>query len=611
VIPTGKPSFPSRRRRLSLERLELRNLFASDFCNSFNELDINDDGMVVPLDALLIVDELNSRGTRALANGPATPGIYLDSNGDEYVSPMDVLLVVNHLNEFGGDELALAVSLTPDSDPDGNGVVLQSTVTIGGQTTPGGRVRLTGGGEATQIVTADSQGRFRFTLNAPVGDTAVRLTAVDSQHRGTVVEQTIRHGDVILDWNASLLTIIRDWTALSNDPYPNRIVTSPPPMVARNLAMVHAAMFDAVNAIEGTHQSIHANLVAPDGASPVAAAAVAGHRVASRLYKEADELAVFDAALIEALSSVPDGDSETLGVEFGNQVGDAILSWRSTDGAGTRVAYTPGTEPGDWQRTFPDYYPPLLPQWPSVTPFSMTSPDQFRPAAPPSLGTPEYAAAVDEVLRIGGLDSSERTQEQTEIALFWSDGGGTSTPAGHWNQIAADAAALVGSNFAENARLFAMLNVAMADAGIASWDAKYAYDLWRPIDAIRKAVLDDNEATVQDSSWTPLLRTPPFPTYTSGHSTFSGAAEVVLTSLFGSDFHFVSRADGHTGFTQRPLPPERILTREFDSFAEAAEEAGRSRVYGGIHFEFDSSAGLAAGRSIGTQVVANFFRELP
>jgi membrane-associated phospholipid phosphatase len=150
------------------------------------------------------------------------------------------------------------------------------------------------------------------------------------------------------------------------------------------------------------------------------------------------------------------------------------------------------------------------------------------------------------------------------------------------------------------------LNIAMADAGIASWDAKYAYDFLRPIDAIRRADIDGNEATIADPNWIPLIKTPPFPSYTSGHSTFSGAAEVVLSSFFGPQTAFTSTADGHTGFTQRPLAAGQLVTRSFTSFAQAAEEASHSRVYGGIHFDFDSTAGLAAGRELGTFIVGAF-----
>lgn len=588
-------------------------MLAGDWQNPVNPFDVDNSGLVTPLDALVLVNDLNDRGSRELppATAEASPPAYLDVDGNGDISPRDVLLVVNVLNEWPVPPL-LAAGLAPASDADGNGVVLQSPVTIVGQTNPGALVELSvaeprgdadpGDGVSGLQAEADATGRFQFTIDVPPGRTTFRVAASDPLGRRVAVERTLRYGDVILDWNASLLNAIRDWTALSDDPYPNRIVPSEPPLAARNLAIVHAAMYDAVNAIERTHQPYYVDLVAPEGASPVAAAAAAAHRVAASLYDAPDERAVFAATLFDALATVPEGPAETLGIAVGQQVADAILAWRSSDGANAVVPYTPGTEPGDWNRTFPDHLPPTAPQWSGVTPFAMDSPSQFRPPAPPVLDSAEYAAAVEEVMQLGRFDSSARTAEQTLIALFWADGGGTFTPAGHWNQIAADVALAHHRSLAENARLFALLNIALADAAIVAWDAKYAYCLWRPIDAIRHAGEDGNEATVADPTWMPLIKTPPFPSYTSGHSTFGGAAEVVLGAIFGPDVHFTSQADAHASFGQRPLAPDQVVTREFRSFAEAALEASHSRVYGGIHYEFDSVAGLAAGRAVGHYV---------
>ena len=584
-------------------------MLAFDFQNGLSQFDVSGDGFIAPRDALLLINELNEHGSRALPPAAEPPNVYFDVSGDQVLTSLDPLLLINELNRHAAapwQPLVLTAALAPDSDPDGNGVVLQSLVTVSGQTMPRALVRIEGFGEPDLVTVADSFGHYQLNVELASGLSTLRVTASDWYGQATSVERSARYGDVILDWNATLLSVIRDWTTLSSDPYPNRIVPSQPPLAARNLAMVHAAMYDAVNAVERTHLPYYVDIIAPAGASPVAAAAAAAHRVASSLYREPDELAVFNAALAEALASVPDGPAEALGIEVGRQVAGAIIAWRSTDGASSRVPYSSGTELGDWQRTFPDYLPPLLPHWPRVAPFAMASGDQFRPAPPPALESAEYAAAIDEVMALGGLEGTARTHEQTQIALFWSDGGGTSTPPGHWNQIAADVSAAQGTTLAENARLFALLNIGLADAGIASWDAKYAYDLWRPIDAIRRGDADANDQTPHDATWTPLLKTPPFPTYTSGHSTFSGTADAVLTWFFGPNVAFATQSDGHTGFSQRPLSSEQIVTRSFTSFAQAADEAGRSRIYGGIHFQFDNAAGLAAGRSLGSYVVGNF-----
>ena len=604
------------RRGARFERLEDRRLLASDWQNAFDPLDVDGSEIVSPIDALLVINELDERGSRSLpglARAISQPP-YWDTSGDGWISPLDVLLVVNGLNE-PRPALAVTAHLAPEADLNGNGVVLNSEVIVMGQTLAKARVTLTvatedAAGVSSQVI-ADANGRYSMPVELQPGKNIIKVLARGRFGDMAVTQQTVRLGDVILDWNASLLNVIRDWTTTSNDPYLNRIVTERPPVAARNLAMVHVAMYDAVNGILATHQPYHVQTPGPQNASPVAAAAAAAERVAAQLYKDADDRAVFSASLAEALATVPDGLAKTQGIAYGQLVGDAILALRSNDGAPAVVPYTPGTEPGQWQRTFPDYLPPLLPQWPHVRPFAIPNAVDFRPAPPPALDSAEYAAQVDEVMRIGALHSTTRTAEQTEIALFWADGGGTFTPPGHWNQIAGDVALAQGKSLADNARIMALLNMGLADAGIASWDAKYHYDFWRPVDAIRFADADGNPATTPDPTWMPLVKTPPFPTYTSGHSTFSGAAAAILSHLLGADVTFSSQADGHLGFTQRPLAEQQVTTRTFSSFAHAAEEASKSRLYGGIHFSFDNTVGLSVGQAVGEFIVAHWLTAVP
>jgi hypothetical protein len=233
--------------------------------------------------------------------------------------------------------------------------------------------------------------------------------------------------------------------------------------------------------------------------------------------------------------------------------------------------------------------------------FAMKRGDQFRPHDPPALTSAEYTASFREVRELGGERSAKRTAEQTEIARFWADGEGTVTPPGHWNRIAQTAARSRGASVAENARLFALLNLALADAAVVAWDCKYQFNVWRPIDGIREGDRDSNPDTDADRDWTPLLETPPFPSYTSGHSTFSGAAATVLAEFFGGDaFRFRSTTEG--------LPD---VTRSYDGFWAAAAEAGKSRIYGGIHWEFDNAEGLASGRELGRYVARNFLTPRP
>jgi len=386
--------------------------------------------------------------------------------------------------------------------------------------------------------------------------------------------------DVVLRWNEAALTAIRT-------------ERTPPPLAARNLAIVHAAIHDAVNAIQRTHTFYLVRAEAPPDAGLETAAASAAHRTLISLYPR--QVENFDAILDRSLANGPVAPG---GLRLGLHVAEQLLAAREKDGARTSTAYAPRHGVGMWRPTPPDFRPALLPQWPSVTCFCMKSGHQFRPAAPPPVGSAEYWANFAEVKALGGADRHQRSAEQTQIAHFWADDAGTATPPGHWNQVAQAVARARGLTTAENARLFALLNLALADAAIASWDCKYQFHYWRPIEGIRAAPPDADPARRGDPAWTPLLATPPFPSYTSGHSTFSGAAAAVLANYFGTDaVRFTVGSDALPG-----------VTRSFTRFSEAAAEAGRSRIYGGIHWEFDNSAGLASGRALGDYVSRSYLR---
>ena len=396
----------------------------------------------------------------------------------------------------------------------------------------------------------------------------------------------VARGDTVVDWNATLLEVIR-------------VDRTTPLVAARALAMVHLAMYDAVNAIDRGYESYAVDVRAARGTSPEAAAAQAAFRVATALFP--GQTPRFEAALEETLATVRPGRARAAGLRLGDRVGGAILALRSDDGSSATVAYTPGTDPGDWVPTPPAFANALLPHWAGVRPFGIASGSQFRPPAPPALAGAQYAAEFNEVKAIGSATSPTRTPDETAIALFWADGAGTFTPPGHWNQIAEDILVRKRTDLATSARLLALLNVAEADAVIVYWDAKFAYDRWRPVTAIRRADTDGNAATEADPSWTPLIVTPPFPTYTSGHSTFSGASSEILAAFFGDDYAFETLGEPSLG-----LPPRR-----FPSFAAAAEEAGMSRLYAGIHFASDNIQGLTDGRAVADYVLEHVARRRP
>jgi hypothetical protein len=393
---------------------------------------------------------------------------------------------------------------------------------------------------------------------------------------------TFISGSVVTDWNSTLLDAVRT-------------ASNPPTLASRNMAMVQAAVYDSVNSISKKYSPYKVSIDAPAGASAEAATAASAHRVLVNLYPA--QAVKFNEALQSSLAKIPDGKSKDDGIALGQQVADQIIALRSTDGITKVVQYTPKTDPGSWNPTPPAFASALAPQWPEVTPFALTSGSQFRPSGPPALNSAKYAEELNFVKEIGKNDSLTRTADQTAIAKFWANGGGTFTPPGHWNQIAEEASTLTGQSLEDSARLFALLNFALADAAITSWDAKYKYDFWRPVTAIRQADKDNNPKTTADTFWTPLITTPPFSEYTSGHSTFSGAAESVMNSVFGSDFGFGDKGDK----TINSL-------RTYENFAQAADESGMSRIFGGIHFMSANLDGLSSGRNLGNYVVQNFLK---
>ncbi|WP_413925129.1 Ig-like domain-containing protein [Candidatus Accumulibacter phosphatis] len=417
-----------------------------------------------------------------------------------------------------------------------------------------------------------------------LGANELTLTASDAAGNTTTFDRTLTRtvavqADAVLEWNDLALRAVQ-------------LDVTDPPVATRTLAMVSLAQYDALAATEGTPAYLVGRSVSGPVSAP-AAVAVAAHRVLSQTYPA--QQAVFDSALAADLAAIADGEAKDRGIALGLAIADAVLALRTHDGSQDFAAYDGSTALGQWRPTGPMFDVADDPQWGTVQPFALRSPDQFRPAAPPALDTAAYAASVEEVKRLGSATSSERTADQTVQALFWADGKGSYTPPGHWNQIAEEVARAKGNSLAANARLFAQLNVALADAAIACWDAKYAYGLWRPETAIQNADLDDNAATTVDSAWRPLLLTPPHPEYVSGHSTFSTAAAGILAATFGDATAFST--------TSATLPG---VTRSFTSFTQAAQEAGRSRIYGGIHYEFTNQAGQQLGTQVAEAVLARF-----
>jgi PAP2 superfamily len=386
---------------------------------------------------------------------------------------------------------------------------------------------------------------------------------------------TFVHADVVTDWNSAALDAIR-------------VGHTPPPIASRSLAIVHVSIYDAVNGIARTHEPYLVQSAVSASASREAAASAAAHEALVNLFPAS--ASSFDALHAATLAAIPDGPHKTAGIVWGEFVANQILAARANDGSDAIVPPPAGGGPGVWVPTPPAFLPYLLPQWGFVVPSAMSSSSQFRPPGPPSLDSEQYAADYNEVKELGAAVGSTRTEEQTLIALFWADGAGTETPPGHWNSIAQSIAVTQGNTQEQNARLFALLNIAMADAAICAWDAKYTFDFWRPVTAINFAEPELN--------WSSLIVTPPFPDYVSGHSTFSGAAATVLPLFCGTeDLPFTTGSDFLPG-----------VYRSFSTCLDAAEEAAVSRLYGGIHFRSANEDGLQAGISIGEWTATHYLQ---
>ncbi len=368
-------------------------------------------------------------------------------------------------------------------------------------------------------------------------------------------------GNIVVDWNQQLVRIIGTPGAQPATVHPTR-----------SLAIMHAAMYDAVVSITHSNPPYLFSLNAPSGARPDAAAAQAGHDTLVTLYPS--WTAALDQQLAGELAAIPDGAAKRQGMAVGHLAAALMLAVRADDGSSaTPPALPAGTQPGNYQLTPPTFAPAAFTQWPNVTPFVLQAADQFRSAPPPALTSAAYAQAINEVKSLGQKTSTSRTAGQTVIGKFWS-GPIWNT----WNQIAENAALAHHSDLDGTARLFALLNLSFADTTIAFYEAKYHYDLWRPITAIRAA---------GDPNWTPLILTANDPSYPGAHSAISAAAATVLASIFGDQ--------DRIAVTSKLLPG---VVRTFDSYSAAATEAGLSRIYAGVHTRIDHQAGVQLGQDV-------------
>jgi hypothetical protein len=384
----------------------------------------------------------------------------------------------------------------------------------------------------------------------------------------------------------------------------NRIATravfvppvTPPPLAARILAMTQAAVFDAHNGIERRFEHIRVAPNAERGASRRAAVVQAAYAVLVAEYPAQE--ATLTAERAASLAAIAEGEPDPSrsidrGIAWGQYVAEQIRAWRASDGVFPLVPYAGSTVTGKWRPTPPAFAPGFGITLGQAVPFVVPTPSTFRPAGPPSLSSAEYAADVNEVKRVGERVTSERTADQTQAATFW---GGTAPT--FWNRAAVAAAEARGTSLSYNARLLALLNMALADAVFTVWESKYFFDLWRPITAIQLASTDGNDATIEQADWTPLLNTPAYPDHFSGHQGISGTAAAILTAHFGaSPFSGYSEGAGTS-------------VRSWPSFEAAADEAFMARIWSGIHFRFAMSAARSCALEIAAYVLEHAARPL-
>lgn len=367
-----------------------------------------------------------------------------------------------------------------------------------------------------------------------------------------------------------------------------RLSRNPPPIAALHFASFHVAIFDTVNSFERKYQGWLVNDPAPAGTNRDAALASAAYTVLSTLWRGAANPQVIQDAYDKALAPIPDGPAKVAGIAWGKQVAEAVLYERA------KTVLKPGdrdytsTAPGRWRETPPGFRPPVTPRLGEVRPFALESASQFRAPPPLAHDSKEYAEEIAYVNKVGNRDGAERTEYQTLSTPFWSDDLGSATPPGHWNVIARDIVRQRAFDLLETARLFALINIAGADAGITCWETKYFYSTWRPETALREVTPAINPAAQANPEFIPNMASPAFPSYTSGHSTYTAAMSHMLELCLGTDdVAFTVTSDGLPG-----------AIRTFEKLSDARREVGMSRVWGGIHVMSDNLEGQKAGLKV-------------
>jgi len=389
---------------------------------------------------------------------------------------------------------------------------------------------------------------------------------------------TAARADVVHDWNTIMLTTIS-----AQSPFAQ----------ARFGAITQLAVFEAVNACTHEYEPYLGTVVAPVGASPEAAAIAAAHAVLKNYFP--GSAAVLDAARATSLGAIPDSQAKTDGIKVGEAAAAAMIARRANDGSSPAQIFLPAsTDPGVWQPTPPAFGPGILLNWRNVTPFGIRSSDQFRLRPPPALTSQKYRKAYDEVKNVGEMNSTSRPKDRSDVARYYA----ITPPTQAFDLAVQQVTVAQRRSLSENARAFALINMAISDALVSVFDTKYFYVFWRPVTAIRAGDVDGNPSTEGDVNWTPFITTPSFPGYASAHAAGCGAARKVAELLFG--------AGGHAITLSNPALADVVL--HYTTFHDITEDVDDARVYGGIHFRFDQRGGNRLGRRVGEYVIEHNLR---
>ncbi len=383
--------------------------------------------------------------------------------------------------------------------------------------------------------------------------------------------------------------MITDWNATGQA----TVMATPGKQYALVLAFMHAAMYDAVNAIDGRYEVFAVEPTSkPNGASKEAAAAAAAYTVL--LNELPTQKIALDAAYAASLAAIASGPAKTKGIALGQEVATAFLAQRVNDGRDASVPYVFGSGPGVYQATPPAFAAPVTPWFAKVRPLKLESPSQFRAYGPPDVTSARFAADFNAVKELGSATSTERTAKETEIALFH-----TEPPPAFWSRNTRDLAIAKKLSVTDNARFFAMIFVTQSDASIACWDSKYYYNFWRPVTAIRAPDdTDGNPATTSDAAWTPLANTPPHPEYPAAHGCAAGSYAEVLNEFFHTEY---------VKFTVTSTVPN-TMPHVFHSTDQFVEEVKDARVFGGMHYPTSTDHGASLGRRVARAILRTEFR---